>query len=563
MRPLGAQSVAPGEAPPERIGRYELRYELASGGMASVYLAQFNGVAGFSKLVALKRIHRHLAKEQVYMEMFLDEAKIASRITHPNVCSVFDFCEADGEYYLAMEYLIGEPLSRVCVRVAKSPEQRRDPVLPLRMARIIADACEGLHAAHELKDAHGDLLHVVHRDVSSRNLFVTYVGGVQVVDFGLASARQHLHQASTREVKGTLACMAPEQLEAKPTDRRTDIWAVGVALWETLAIQRLFKRDTPSNTMYAVLTDEVLPPSRHNRQVPRELDEIVLKALKRDPNERWQTAREMGRALRQFLVTQQAVIDSAELSEWMAELFPQGEARKSQLLELARLARGPVLSIPVANEFAATLAAPPMEELPPRSNPRRSRRTVFALVAGALATAAVIAVLFARGDPSPSVEPPKEAVAEAARAEAPPAEVAQPPEPEATADPVIEPIKEKQAEATPAPKPLSERAPKAEKTVRKRRARPKPSPVAEPGTTKLARPKPSPVAEPGTIKLVTRGGSAEVFKGQKSLGSTPNRLTLPPGRHKLVLKPLGDGEPKPIFVEVEAGRTKRVLIRLE
>lgn len=545
--PLGAQSFAPEEAPPERIGRYELRYELAAGGMASVYLAQFNGVAGFNKLVALKRIHRHLAKEKAYMEMFLDEAKIASRITHPNVCSVFDFCEADGEYYLAMEYLVGEPLSRVCVRVASSPEQRRDPLLPLRMARIIADACEGLHAAHELKDAHGDLLHVVHRDVSSRNLFVTYVGGVQVVDFGLASARERLHQTSTGEVKGTLAYMAPEQLKAKHIDRRTDIWALGVALWETLAIQRLFKRDTTADTMYAVFCDEVLPPSRHNKQVPKELDEIVLKALKRDPNERWQTAREMGRALRRFLGTQQAVIDSAELSEWMAELFPQGEARKSQLLELARLARGPVLSIPVANEFAVTLAAPPMEELPPRSNPRRSRRTVIALVAGALATAALIAVLFARGDPSPSVEPPKETVAEAAPAEAPPTEVAQPPEPEATTDPVIEPIEVRQAEATPAPKALPERAPKVEKTVRKPRARPKPSPVAE----------------PGTIKLVTRGGSAEIFKGKKSLGSTPSRLTLPPGRHKLVLKPFGDGEPKPVFVEVEAGKTKRVLIRLE
>ncbi len=538
--PFGAQSFAPEEAPPERIGRYELRYELASGGMASVYLALVNGVAGFEKLVALKRIHRHLAKEKGYMEMFFDEAKIASRITHPNVCSVFDFGEADGEHYLAMEYLVGEPLSRVCVRVASSPEQRRDPLLPLRMARIIADACEGLHAAHELKDAHGDLLHVVHRDVSTRNLFVTYVGGVQVVDFGVASARERLHQTSTGEVKGTLAYMAPEQLKSKSIDRRTDIWALGVALWETLAIQRLFKRDTAANTMYAVLTDEIVAPSEVRKQVPKELDEIVLKALKRDPNERWQTAREMGRALRQFLGTQEAVIDSAELSEWMAEVFPQGEARKTQLMELARIARGPVLSIPAASEFDVTLAGTLIEEQPLPADPPRSRRMMIPLVVGALATVAVLAALFVGLYPSMAVEPPKETVAQV-----PSEEVAQPSEPEAAPEPTaVTPVEEEKA----APKPIAKRAPKpAEKTGRKRRARPKPSRVAE----------------PGTINLVTRGGWAEVFKGTKSLGSTPSRLTLPSGRHKLVLKPFGDGEPQQVFVEVEAGKTKQVSIRLK
>ena len=169
------------------------------GATTIVYLARAEGSSGFEKLVALKRIHRHLAKEREYVDMFLDEARIASRITHPNVCSVFDFGEVDGDYYIAMEYLLGEPLSRLCAKVGKLPEQRRSPLLPLRMARIIADACEGLHAAHELKDANGDLLHVVHRDVSTRNLFVTYGGAVQVVDFGIASARQRLHSTSTGE----------------------------------------------------------------------------------------------------------------------------------------------------------------------------------------------------------------------------------------------------------------------------------------------------------------------------------------------------------------------------
>ena len=146
-------STAPQPTSPKRIGRYELCFELASGGMASVYLARAEGAPGFQKLIALKRIHPHLATEKDYVEMFLDEARIASRITHANVCSVFDFGEADGEYYIAMEYLVGEPLSRLHRRVVANADQRSSKLLPARMARVIADACEGLHASHELKDS--------------------------------------------------------------------------------------------------------------------------------------------------------------------------------------------------------------------------------------------------------------------------------------------------------------------------------------------------------------------------------------------------------------------------
>ncbi|MBT8470507.1 MAG: serine/threonine protein kinase, partial [Deltaproteobacteria bacterium] len=346
-----AETFPPLPAKPGRIGRYELRFELASGGMGSVYLARLDGTAGFEKLVALKRIHPHLAKESGCIEMFLDEAKIASRITHPNVCSVFDFGQADGEYYIAMEYLVGEPLARLFTQVAKIPEQRRSPLLPLRMARIIADACEGLHAAHELKDANGDLLNVVHRDVSPRNLFITYDGAVQLVDFGVASARERLHKTSTGDVKGTIAYMAPEQLKAGRIDRRIDTWALGAALWEALAVKRLFKRDTTANTMFALLYEDIAPPSKFRPQVPKELDEIALKALARNPDERWQSAREMGQALRRFLSRHEGLVGPAELSQWMSELFPQGEARKNQLMELARMRHAPVLSIPVTDEF--------------------------------------------------------------------------------------------------------------------------------------------------------------------------------------------------------------------
>ena len=532
-------SEKPERTDPQRIGRYELCFELASGGMASVYLARIDGASGFEKLVALKRIHRHLAKQKGYVDMFLDEARIASRITHANVCSVFDFGEADGEHYIAMEYLVGEPLSRLMSRAARDQNQRRSPLLPLRMARIIADACEGLHAAHELKDANGDLLHVVHRDVSPRNLFVTYDGAVQVVDFGIASASQRLHHTSTGQLKGTFAYMAPEQLAARPIDRRVDIWALGVALWEMLAVKRLFKRDTTANTIHSVLYDEIQPPSDYRFQVPEELDRIVLKALQRDPKARWRTTREMGQALRQFLGTQKEIMGPAELSDWMEEVFPQGEARKSQLMEIARMASTSLPTMPQANDMDATLTATDVrlagatEIAEPRSR-RRKLRAASALGAVAVLVAIVFGIdgfeTQVASDDAPEVEtftplPPLEALNEA--------ESMSGGEPEVRAEEAGEP--------TPG-EPRAEAMPQAKKRTRsKQRAK----------------------AQPGTINLVTRGGWAEIYEGKKSLGSTPRRLTLSSGRHKLVLKPFGTDKPKTVYVLVEANKTKKVSIALD
>jgi serine/threonine-protein kinase len=530
--PPAEDSVPPERTAPERIGRYELCFELAAGGMATVYLARVHGASGFEKLVALKRIHRHLAKEKKYIEMFLDEAKIASRITHPNVCSVFDFGQADGEYYIAMEYLVGEPLSRLCGKVARDKSQRRHPMLPSRMAAIVADACEGLHAAHELKDANGDSLHVVHRDVSPRNLFVTYDGSVQVVDFGIASARQRMHHTATGQVKGTFAYMAPEQLTASSIDRRVDVWALGVALWEMLTMRRLFRRDTTANTIHAVLYEDLVPPSEYRSQVPSELDEIVMKALMRDPAERWQTARDMGRAIRQHQGAQADIVGPAELSDWMAEIFPQGEARKSQLMDVARLGASPVPAIPQAGDVDATVTATQaaLQERPSVPPPREAskRNLVLGGVVGSLALSAAIAV--GVGGSEPELEPDAEPAA---------AEVAEKP---MVFVPTGPPAPAKQAAA----ELPTESEPKAQRSTPGKRSR---AAAAKKG--------------PGTINLVTRGGWAEVYKGRKKLGSTPRQLTLPAGRHRLTLRPFGDGKPKTVFVNVEAGKTKNVSIRLE
>ncbi|MFW2387268.1 MAG: serine/threonine protein kinase [Polyangiales bacterium] len=553
-------SVPPERAPPERIGRYALRFELASGGMGSVYLARMEGVSGFDKLVALKRIHPHLAKEKDYVDMFLDEAKIASRITHPNVCSVFDYGEANGDYFIAMEYLVGEPLSRVCGRISKDPEQRRDPLLPLRMARIFADACEGLHAAHELKNAHGDSLRVVHRDVSPRNLFITYDGGVQVVDFGIASARERLHQTSTGEVKGTFAYMAPEQIIGGKVDRRIDIWALGVALWETLAVKRLFKRDSTANTMYAVLHDEIEPPSKFRPQVPKELDAIVLKALARDPSERWGTAREMGRALRRYLGGQPEIVGAPELFDWMRELFPQGEARKSQLMEIARLADKNVATIPARDDTERTFAATTLTGEPLLVDGPPSRSSALAMLAVSAAVIAGLALALSHKEPGDTgeilalSEAQQQSIAPATPR--PAATLTRAPKKRATA-----PSRESNA-GSQSTSETEAIAPTATKTAPKR-TRKTASRKTRAASKRSASPKPQATVEPGTVNLVTRGGWAEVFKDGKSLGSTPQRLALPPGKHKLVLKPFGDGAAKPVYVSVESGKTKQVSIRLD
>jgi len=330
------------------FGRYRLCFELASGGMATVYLARAEGPAGFEKLVALKRIHPHLARDRKFVDMFLDEARIASMLSHPNVCGVFDFGDEGGSYYLAMEYLVGETLSKVLRTLHRNADLRSSPRLPSIAARLIADACEGLHAAHELRDPRGEWLHVVHRDVSPQNLFLTYDGTVKVVDFGIARAKDKVHQTDTGTVKGKFAYMAPEQLHGHDIDRRADVWSLGVVLWEMLAMRRLFKRPTDAETIIAVSNQLIPDPSEVREHVPEALDEVVSRALRRDPAERYATAREMGRDLLRFVASQPDPVGTPDVSEWMEEVFPGGRERRTQLADLAR--QRPDESIPVVSD---------------------------------------------------------------------------------------------------------------------------------------------------------------------------------------------------------------------
>jgi hypothetical protein len=305
---------------PVRVGRYRLCYELGSGGMATVYLARVEGPGGFARPVAIKRIHPHLARRRDLVAMFLDEARIISAIHHPNVCATFDFGEADGSYYLAMEYLVGESLALLQRRVARDPALLASARWHRVFAKIIADAGEGLHAAHELKDERGRPLQVIHRDVSPQNVFVTYDGVAKVVDFGVAFASDRITRTVTGGIKGKIGYFAPEQIARQPCDRRVDVWALGIVLWEGLTGRRLFTSRSEVDTLLAVQHKEIRPPSALVPSIAPELDTITLRALRRDPEVRYPSARAMSRDLVAYLGTTGALIDNVEVGELVQQV---------------------------------------------------------------------------------------------------------------------------------------------------------------------------------------------------------------------------------------------------
>jgi len=267
-----------------KLGRYELLTQIGKGGMAEVHLAMQRGPGGFEKLVVIKLIHDHMANKPEFVEMLLDEGRLAGMIKHPNVIDIYDLGEAEGRYFVAMEYLDGEPLLAVLRRGVEG--ERLDP---LSTARVIADTAEGLEATHRLKSHDGQPLGLIHHDVSLGNIVVLSTGAVKLVDFGVAKARTGGRHAF---VQGKFGYMAPEKLEeGREVDRRSDIWSLGVVAWEALTLQRLFKGKTDAETMKMVVELEVPAPSTINPEIPSDFDPIILRALARDPEKRYATAK--------------------------------------------------------------------------------------------------------------------------------------------------------------------------------------------------------------------------------------------------------------------------------
>ncbi|HWB75454.1 MAG TPA: serine/threonine-protein kinase [Nannocystaceae bacterium] len=279
------------------VGRYELLHRLGHGGMATVYLGRAVGTAGFEKLVAVKVIHPHLANEPDFVEMFLDEARIAARIRHPHVVEILDLGREDDVFFMVMEYVEGDTLASLVKELRKAGELLPVPVL----LRVVADACEGLAAAHDLVDPDGVPYHLVHRDVSPHNLLVGLDGRVRVVDFGIMKAAGKRSTTLTGQLRGKLPYMSPEQARGQQIDRRTDLFALGAVLWELITNERLFGGETDSEILTRVCDCEIPDITKLRNDLPPELVRVVQRALSPDLERRYRDAHEMLRDVRTAL----------------------------------------------------------------------------------------------------------------------------------------------------------------------------------------------------------------------------------------------------------------------
>jgi len=315
-------------AAPRRIGNYEIISHLKAGGMATLYLARRTGVAGFARHVAIKVVHPHLAKQNgSFVRMFLDEALLCARIHHPNVVHVEELGESDGVYFLVMEYVHGAALSQFMKALAER-KRRLTPELAVSIAIQVAD---GLHAAHELRGEDGHSLGVVHRDVSPHNVLLSYAGHVKVIDFGIAKARSHVNETQTKSLKGKLRYMAPEQAFGRPVDRRTDVYALGIVLWELLTLRRLFDGNDDFALLDQVRDPVRVPPSQYAQGIPPALDAAVLRALSPDPDDRPASMQEFRRLLAEA-VPGATALDAAHVADLLGAVMTDEIAAQRQMV---------------------------------------------------------------------------------------------------------------------------------------------------------------------------------------------------------------------------------------
>jgi serine/threonine-protein kinase len=303
--------------------------------MASMHFGRLSGALGFTRTVAIKRLHAHVATDPEFVAMFLDEARLAARIHHPNVVGTFDVATEDGELFLVMQYVHGEALSGLL----------RNPGSDLPAAYavgIVLDALHGLHAAHEARSAAGDALGIVHRDVSPHNVLVGVDGVARIIDFGIAKAKERLHQTRGAELRGKIAYMAPELLRREPVDRRADVYAASVVLWEALTRRRFVDADNGAAALRAVLERSPEPPSSLAPGLPQAIDDIVLRGLSRDPEARFATAIEMATALEAAL----APASKRQIGAWVAQVAAPTLSRRAAALGQIEVDPGAALEPP-------------------------------------------------------------------------------------------------------------------------------------------------------------------------------------------------------------------------
>jgi serine/threonine-protein kinase len=411
------------------VGRYVLHDVIARGGMAAVHLGRLVGPAGFSRIVAIKRMHPHIASDPEFVAMFLDEARLAARIRHPNVVPTLDVLAEGGEAFLVMDYVAGEALSRVMRELGA----RKERVPPRIASAIMIAALEGLHAAHDATGESGEPLGLVHRDVSPQNLLLGTDGIVRVIDFGVAKAAGRVQTTRQGQLKGKMAYMAPEQLRGQAATRLSDIYAAGVVFWELLTGERLFKGENDAQIMAMVLKGPMGRPSMRSEGLERTihpssmrsleaLDDVVMRALAEDPSARFPTAREMAVAIARGV----PAASPGEVAALLSDTVPETLARRASLVAVveksgssrtdsrATLASPiPVLDVAVEViadvdpntsypvESSVSLAVPKgvFRTLPPA---RRSRLVWISMGAGAVALAIATLFLVRRAGPLPA-----------------------------------------------------------------------------------------------------------------------------------------------------------------
>jgi eukaryotic-like serine/threonine-protein kinase len=323
---------------PIPFGKYYLLERINVGGMAEVFKAKTFGVEGFERLLAVKRILPNIAEDEEFITMFIDEAKIAVQLQHANIAQIFDLGKVDDSFFIALEFVHGRDLRSIFDRMRNKGES-----LPIAMASYVTmQVCEGLDYAHNKRDAQGRELNLVHRDISPQNVLIGYEGEVKLIDFGIAKAAGKASKTQAGILKGKFGYMSPEQVRGLPIDRRSDIFAVGIVLYELLTGERLFIGESDFSTLEKVRNVEIMPPSSYNKKIPQELERVVLKALARDPEDRYANAIDLHDDLQSFLYSVGEFFSRKDLAAWMKKTFAMEIEEDSAKLEEFRQVAPPV-----------------------------------------------------------------------------------------------------------------------------------------------------------------------------------------------------------------------------
>ncbi|MHB1844885.1 MAG: serine/threonine protein kinase, partial [Deltaproteobacteria bacterium] len=326
----------------QRFGKYVLVDRIAVGGMAEIFLARQEGLEGFEKTIVIKRIRPHLSNQKAFVNMFLNEAKLAAQLNHPNIVQIYDLGKIGDSYFIAMEYIFGRDMRRIIPKA----DGMGIPFPMVYALKIASSVCEGLYYAHQKADMYGAALHIVHRDVTPENIFVSFDGTVKVLDFGIAKAANQVEQTRVGEIKGKLSYMSPEQCMGKMLDHRSDIFSLGTVLYEWITGFKLFTGESEVAILKSITDGKIYPPSYFKADVPEAVERILMKALEKERENRYQSAWDMQYDLDQFLSQYEFTPSNIHLANFLKQLFSDelDEERK----RLA--ARGTVNVAPLVEE---------------------------------------------------------------------------------------------------------------------------------------------------------------------------------------------------------------------